>query len=238
MIRRFFFWRRQPGRLQPGKKALIDRAFSTLPIRSFADLGGVWGVDGGYTFDTLERYAATTATLVDTHFTTTVEKRAAQEPRLRLIRGNFGDLATADQVGTVDAVFLFDVLLHQVDPDWDVILERYAKRVNYLLIYNQQWIASGSRLRLLDMGEDEYFRNVPHTRDEPPYDGLFAKLDTVHPDHGKRWRDVHHIWQWGITDADLEEKAAALGFTLLEKRNWGRFGRLKNFEDHSFLFAR
>lgn len=233
----FGFWHRR-GRLQPGKRLLIDRAFTTLPIRTFADLGGVWGVDGGYTLDALERYPTTMATLVDTHFTKNLEVRAGREPRLRLIRGNFGDLSTVHQVGTVDAVFLFDVLLHQVNPDWDVILERYTEQTRYLLIYNQQWIGPGSRRRLLEMGEDEYFRNVPHTRDEPPYDRLFAKLDTIHPDHGKPWRDVHHIWQWGITDADLEGKAAALGFRLLEKRNWGRFGRLKNFENHSFLFAR
>ncbi|MFA6165590.1 MAG: hypothetical protein WC700_03170 [Gemmatimonadaceae bacterium] len=204
----------------------------------FADLGGVWGVDGGYTFDTLERYPTTTATLVDTHFTNSVEKRAEYEPRVKLIQGSFGDQATVDKVGPVDAVFLFDVLLHQVSPDWDLILERYATRTKCLLIYNQQWVGSGRRRRLLEMGEDEYFRNVPHTRDESPYDGLFAKLDSIHPDHGKPWRDVHHIWQWGITDADLEEKAGSLGFKLMEKQNHGRFGNLKNFENHSFLFAR
>jgi len=233
----FRFWRRH-GRLLPDKRALITRAFTTLPIQTFADLGGVWGVDGGYTFDTLERYPTTTATLVDTHFTKTVEKRAEREPRLRLIRGSFGEQATVDQVGPVDAVFLFDVLLHQVDPDWDLILERYAEHAKHLLVYNQQWVGPGRRRRLLEMGEDEYFRNVPHARNESPYDGLFAKLDSIHPDHGKPWRDVHHIWQWGITDADLEEKAKALGFRLLEKQNHGRFGRLENFENHSFVFAR
>jgi hypothetical protein len=233
----FRFWRRH-GRLLPAKRALIERAFTTLPIRTFADLGGVWGVDGGYTFDTLERHPSTTGTLVDTHLTRTVESRAEREPRLRLIRGSFGDQATVDQVGSVDAVFLFDVLLHQVNPDWDLILERYAEQVKYLLIYNQQWTGPGGRRRLLDMGEDEYFRNVPHGRDEAPYDNLFAKLDLIHPDHDKPWRDVHHIWQWGITDADLEETANSLGFKLLEKQNHGRFGALRNFENHSFLFAR
>lgn len=233
----FRFWRRH-GRLLPSKRTLISRAFSTLPIRTFADLGGVWGVDGGYTFDTIKRYPSTTGTLVDTHLTENVKKRAQREPRLRLIRGSFGEKVTVDQVGPVDAVFLFDVLLHQVNPDWDVILERYATHTKYLLIYNQQWIGSGRRRRLLEMGEEEYFRNVPHARDEAPYDDLFAKLDAIHPDHGKPWRDVHHIWQWGITDADLEETARSLGFTLLEKQNHGRFGTLANFENHSFLFAR
>lgn len=226
------------SRLKPEKLALIDDAFSTLPIRSFADLGGVWGVEGGYTFEALKRFPQVTGALVDTHFTSTVEEKAANEPRLRLICGSFGEPETVAQVGAVDAVFLFDVLLHQVKPDWDTILERYAPNVRYLLIYNQQWVGAGRRVRLLDLGEDEYFRNVPHTRDEEPYVGLFGKLDTIHPEHGKPWRDVHHIWQWGLTDADVEEKARALGFTLLRKQNHGRFGRLPNFENHSFLFQR
>jgi hypothetical protein len=100
------------------------------------------------------------------------------------------------------------VLLHQVAPDWDTILDMYAKNVRALVIYNQQWTGPGNNVRLLDLGEEEYFR------------------------------DVHHIWQWGITDADLEAKVAGLGFKLLHKKNCGRFGRLPNFENHAFIFAR
>src|SRR5262245_6669953 len=36
-----------PG-LNPGKTALIDFACQNLNMRSTADLGAVWGVDGGY----------------------------------------------------------------------------------------------------------------------------------------------------------------------------------------------
>ncbi|MHB8837465.1 MAG: class I SAM-dependent methyltransferase [Gemmatimonadaceae bacterium] len=235
MLRRLLGRRAQ---LKPEKLALIDHAFSTLPIRSFADLGGVWGVEGGYTFEALRRFPAVRGTLVDTHFTPGVETRARHEPRLRLIRGSFGEQDTVAEVGSVDAVLMFDVLLHQVNPDWDTVLERYAPHVKCLLIYNQQWTGNGRRVRLLDLGEDEYFRNIPHTRNEPPYDDLYAKLDTMHPDHGKPWRDVHHVWQWGLTDADVEEKAAALGFTLRRKQHHDRFGQLPNFENHSFLFCR
>ena len=66
-----------------------------------------------------------------------------------------------DQVGRVDAIFLFDVLLHQVAPDWDTILEMYAKNVRVFGIYNQQWTGADTTVRLLDLGEEEYFRNVP-----------------------------------------------------------------------------
>ncbi|ODR05028.1 hypothetical protein BHQ21_15465 [Mycobacterium sherrisii] len=220
------------------KVDIIDQAFTSLNIESFADLGGVWRVDGGYTFHALDKHNIKDAALVDTHPTEKVIAKAKKYPQLRLIKGNFGDPAVADQVGKVDAVLLFDVLLHQVAPDWDKILEMYAKNVRALVIYNQQWTGPGSNVRLLDLGEDEYFRNVPHNPRQENYKDLFGKLDQIHPDHNRPWRDVHHIWQWGITDTDLEAKVDELGFTLLHKKNCGRFGRLPNFENHAFIFAR
>ena len=103
----------------------------------------------------------------------------------------------------MDAIFLFDVLLHQVAPDWDTILEMYAKNVRVLGIYNQQWTGSDTTVRLLDLGEKEYFRNVPVDPTNETYKGLFTKLDQKHPYADRLWRDVHSIWQWGITDDDL-----------------------------------
>jgi len=220
------------------KVDIIDQAFSSLGVDSFADLGGVWRVEGAYTFHALDNHPIKDAALVDTHLTPTVVARAKSYPQLRLINGNFGNPAIVDQVGTVDAVLLFDVLLHQVSPDWDTILEMYAKNVRTLLIYNQQWTGSKDTVRLLDLGEEEYFRNVPHNRRQENYRNLYEKLDQIHPDHDRPWRDVHHIWQWGITDADLESKVTRLGFKLVYKKNCGRFGRLPNFENHAFIFSR
>lgn len=39
-----------------GKINLIDRAFTSCRIESFADLGAVWGVEGAYTFRALDKY--------------------------------------------------------------------------------------------------------------------------------------------------------------------------------------
>lgn len=220
------------------KIGLIDQSFSSLGIQSFADLGGVWRVEGAYTFHALDKHKIKDAVLVDTHLTSPVVARAKAYPQLRLINGNFGNRAVADEVGNVDAVLLFDVLLHQVSPDWDTILEMHAKHVSSFLIFNQQWTGSEKTVRLLDLGEKEYFRNVPHSRRQENYKNLFEKLDQKHPDHNRPWRDVHHIWQWGITDADLESKITQLGYKLMYKRNCGRFGRLPNFENHAFIFSR
>lgn len=136
-----------------GKINLIDRAFTSCRIESFADLGAVWGVEGAYTFRALDKYPVKEAVLVDGRITPTVAARANSYPQLRVIEGNFGDQEIADKVGNVDALFLFDVLLHQVSPDWDTILDMYAKNVRCLLIYNQQWIGSTTTVRLLDLGE-------------------------------------------------------------------------------------
>lgn len=224
-------------RIVKDKVDIIDQAFSSLGIDSFADLGGVWRVEGAYTFHALDKHRIKDAVLVDTHLTSTVVARAKSYPQLRLINGNFGSQAVVDEVGRVDAVLLFDVLLHQVSPDWDTILEMYAKNVRCLCIYNQQWTLSENTVRLLDLGEKEYFHNVPHSPRHKVYRNLFEKLDQKHPDHDRPWRDVHHIWQWGITDNDLESKIAQLGFKLVYSKNCGRFGALPNFENHAFIFA-
>lgn len=221
-----------------GKINLIDRAFTSCRIESFADLGAVWGVEGAYTFRDLDKYPVKEAVLVDGRITPTVAARANSYPQLRVIEGNFGDQEIADKVGNVDALFLFDVLLHQVSPDWDTILDMYAKNVRCLLIYNQQWIGSTTTVRLLDLGEKHYFRNVPHSKLNKAYRDLFQKLDKKHPDHDKPWRDIPDIWQWGITDADLESKASELGFKLLYKEDCRGFGWLPNIQNRAFLFAR
>jgi hypothetical protein len=218
------------------KVDIIDQAFSSFGVQSFADLGAVWPVEGAYTLHALDKYPVKDAVLVDANITPSVIDRAKKYPQLRLINGNFGSKAVVDQVGRVDAIFLFDVLLHQVAPDWDTILEMYAKNVRIFAIYNQQWTGSDFTVRLLDLGEKEYFRNVPADPKEEPYRNLFKKLDQKHPYADRPWRDVHSIWQWGITDDDLEATAARLGFKLLFMKWCGKWG--EHFESKAFIFSR
>ena len=232
-------FRKKPlPKLKKDKINLIKFAFSRFDLHSFADLGGVWRVDGGYTFYTLDKNDVSAATLVDTHPTDEFKRRAQEFPQLKVITGNFGDEVIARKVGDKDVIFLFDVLLHQVSPDWHSILEMYAGQTRCFLIYNQQWVGSEQTVRLLELGEEEYFKNVPLGPTEKPYDNLFQKLDEKHPDHDRPWRDVLHIWQWGITDADLIAKIESLGFRLQFFKNCGQCGRLENFENHAFVFTK
>src|SRR3989442_14746970 len=95
-------------RLHPFKKRLIDHVFPRAEVRSFADLGGVWAVDAGYTFYALERYPIERAVLVDDDLTPAVTERARRHPELELIEHNFGEPEIPERVGAVDAVLLFD----------------------------------------------------------------------------------------------------------------------------------
>lgn len=225
------------AKLVPEKTYMIDYACDRLGVCSFADLGGIWGVEGGYTFYALQKHSIEKAFLVDTDISDTVREKQISFPQLTLINSNFGSYDVADQIGKVDAIFLFDVLLHQVSPDWDEIISIYSKNTNHFIIYNQQFTGPKT-VRLLDLGEDEYFRNVPHNRDMEPYKSVFEKMYQIHPKHNRIYRDIHNIWQWGITDKDLVDVMNQQGFEQIYYKNSGQWGKLINFEGHAFIFAK
>jgi hypothetical protein len=58
------------------------------------------------------------------------------------------------------------------------------------------------------------------------------------PVYGKPWRDIHNIFQWGITDADLRSFLKTLGFREVFYANHGQFSNLAAFENHGFIFVK
>lgn len=234
----YLFGRGQFRHLKLDKIKLIDFAFQSNGIKSFADLGGVWGINGGYTFYGMDKHKIKTAFLIDTDITQEVLEKSKKYRGLTIINANFGDKNVVQQIGTVDAIILFDVLLHQVNPDWDEILELYAPATKSFIVYNQQFIAADKTVRLFDLGYDEYFKNVPRKKDNPLYREVFEKMYELHPQHKRIWRDIHNVWQWGIVDNDLLAKMKELGFTLQYYKNCGQFYNLKNFENHAFVFKK
>jgi hypothetical protein len=229
-----------PPNFNQDKAETIDFAYQRIWPRpmTFADLGGVWGVDGAYTLYTLQKFGASRAVLVDSNHTDKVMEMARQFPSLSLIKGNFGDPAIQAQVGDVDAILLFDVLLHQVKPDWDQILAMYAPHTRIFVVYNQQFVGSQKTVRLLDLGREEYFANVPGDPNLPPYSTLFEKMYEINPEHNRIWRDVHNVWQWGIVDRDLVGCLDRLGFTMQLYKNCGQWGALRNIQNHAFVFQK
>jgi hypothetical protein len=172
---------------------------------------------------------------VDEDFTPTVTDRVAGGGAVELIAGNFGDPAVAARVGTVDVVLLFDVLLHQVRPDWDEVLDLYAPRTRCFVIVQPTYAGSGPAVRLLDLGVEGYLACVP---DVPIHHEALAQLDELNDRRGRPWRDVHDIWQWGITDGALRAKLDALGFDAAHHEVRGRWRGLAGFEDAAYVFVR
>jgi hypothetical protein len=227
----------QPWRppLVPLKLKTIDEAFKLPTVTSVADLGGVWAVEAGYSFHALEHHAPDRAVLVDDDITPGVRERAAAFPQFELLEQNFGLERTPGDVGPIGVVLLFDVLLHQVNPDWDEILRRYAPHAQAFAIVNPMWDAGDETVRLLDLGEERYRAAVPP---QDNIDGLFDRLDEVNPKRGRPWRDVHDVWQWGITDAGLRATMADLGFAVAFAEQHGRWRGLADFEDCAYVFHR
>lgn len=176
--------------------------------QQIADLGGMWSVDGGYAAYLAGRYGVA-VDLVDTFISN--QFRQNQPVGVRWINGDFSRPNVLSQIRSPDTILMFDVLLHQADPDWRAVLWQWAPLCSQLVVAQPFWNGEQS-VRLLELGRDAYFEAIPHHPRDIPYRGLFKKLDRVDPESGRLWRDAPHIWQWGIAVADLKRELAALGF--------------------------
>ena len=225
---------RRTRHLVPLKLRLIDRAFEQLGCRSVADLGGVWAVDAGYSLYAADRHDADRVVICDDDFTEPVMRRADRDGRIELVRGNFGSPETVERVGEVDLLLLYDVLLHQVRPDWDEILAMYAPTVRCIALAGPWWRGSDT-VRLLDLGHERYLDLVPMRE---LHEEILAKIDDFNERRGRPWRDCHDIWQWGITDMDLRAKLRGLDFKPVYFEQTGRWRGLDGFDDNGYLFVR
>jgi len=226
--------------IMESKLNAIDFAFDNVDIKSVAELGCTWDIDCAYGVYAAEKYGLDRIAFVDMEWPHTAVEKCNATAGGEIIKGNFGDNETSNKVGNVDAVILFWVLLHQVRPDWDKVLEMYAEKTNCFIIANPQWNISKDTIRLLDLGEEEYFKNVPAANDHSHYVELFKNIDNPAPSYtdGRKLRDAHYIWQWGITNNDLVKVLERLGFEMIYCVNNGQFGSLENFHDYTFVFVK
>ncbi len=195
----------------PSAKArAIDYAVDELGIESFASLE-IGSDFGQYAFYTIDKPTVECGALVDVSprragdQLLNVIEQAAERPGMEVIDGSFADPATVTDLGKVDAVLLFDVLVGMVDPDWDQVLEMYAPATSSFVIGNPQWELGETTVRLLELGREKYLEAVPPSKFHTE---LFDRLDEWHPGQHRPYRDTAGIWQWGITDTDLVGEAA------------------------------
>jgi len=225
--------------VNPDKINLINRAFREFysEATSFADLGGVWKVNAAYSRYTMKNFQIKKGVLIDTTIPEPLVKTLNRHQNLQLIQGDFGNPSVINDIGSVDIIFLFDVLLHQANPDWNQIIESYANNCSCFVIYNQQYIRGEKTIRLTDLSIDEY-KEIASDHAEELTQFVYENKNEIHPEYGKPWKDIHNITQWGITDFSLRKLMNSLGFKEVFYENHGMFINLPAFEEHAFIFMK
>jgi hypothetical protein len=218
---------------------VIDYAVDELGIESFASLE-IAEAYGQFAFYAIDQPSVERGVLIDVrasrprdHVLSAIEQ-AAERPGMEVLDSHFSDPATLAEVGEVDAILLFDVLNRMVDPDWDQMLELYAPATSSFVITNPQWDGDMS-VRLIDLGPEKYAEAVPSWE---AHRELFERLDEWHEGQERLYRDANHVWQWGITDADLRTRMEQLGFTLAREWSLGAPPDTEGFVNRAFVFAR
>jgi hypothetical protein len=217
----------------------IDFAVEQLGIESFADLD-MGRTYGEHAFYAIDKPTVREGVLADARPTRardqllTAIERAAERPGMRVVDGDALDLATINEIGQVDAILMFNVLLHTVAPDWGRVLELYAPRTSCFVIANPQWQGNAT-VRLIDLGREQFLEAVPPSA---AHRDLFDHLDEWDPAQNRAYRDLRSVWQWGITDADLVAKLDELDFGLAYERSLGPFPGADAFENKAFVFSR
>jgi hypothetical protein len=223
----------------PGKAGVIDHAVEELGMESFASLE-IAEAYGQFAFYAIDKPSVERGVLIDVrasrprdHVLSAIEQ-AAERPGMEVLDSDFADPVTLEEVGKVDAILLFDVLNRMVDPDWDQMLELYAPATSSFVIANPQWDGDTS-VRLIDLGPEKYAEAVPSWE---AHRELFERLDEWHEGQERLYRDANHVWQWGITDADLRTRMEQLGFTLAREWSLGAPPDTEGFVNKAFVFAR
>jgi hypothetical protein len=211
-----------------GKARAIDYAVEQLGIESFASVE-IADPYGQWAFYTIDKPTVQHGALVDfrprrtrRHLLSAIEL-AAERPGMRVLDRPFSNPRTVAEIGQVDAVLLFDVLIHMVDP------------ASCFVIGNPQWARGESTVRLIELGRDGYLEAVPPRR---AHTELFDRLEEWHPGHGRPYRDTTGVWQWGITDAGLEAKLDELGFSLEREWTLNAPRETAGFVNKAFVFSR
>ena len=187
--------------------------------KTWADMGGVWGVNGGYSQVIWLRYNPDRVVLCDYR---SVTDERLQGCGVELVQANF--LESVDQIGEVDAMVFFDVLLRQ--QDWKGLLEAYSKAVKLFVVFQP---TSREPIDLTGMDLDQYLGLVPEgTREYVQKCG--KDMNAIKGDVG--------AWQWGISTGELEVAMSDLGFEMAYRRDHGRFMDGLPYHNVATVFAK
>jgi hypothetical protein len=229
-----------PPPAAPAKLEAIDYAVDELGIESFASLE-IGLALGQFAFYAIDKPTVTSGALIDVaswrarDYLLSLIELAAEHPGMRVLDASFSDPRTVAEIGEVDAILLIDVLLRMANPDWDRILELYGSATSHFLIANPQWERDEASVRLIELGREAFLEAVPPFKNHLE---LFDHLDDWYADQPRRYRDGAHVWQWGISDADLVRKMDELGFRLERERTLNPHPETVGFVNKTFVFSR
>lgn len=224
-----------PAQLQRPKVRMIDMVAERGELRTVADIGGVWKVEGGYARHAFSLEGVERVQLVDLHMSDDVRAFAAENEGFDLVEADMGSPDTPDLIGDVDLVLLYDVLLHQANPDWDEILTRYSARAGHVAVAGPRWGLGTDVVRLPDLGRERYRAIVPASPDD---DLLFDRPDEWIDRYQRKRRDAHAHWQWGIPTAAISAKMTELGFATVGYEHHGAWFGSQAFTYEAAVFAR
>jgi hypothetical protein len=205
-------WRARRGRPPGDYNHLHGLIRQTVPGRTFADVGCMWGVNGAHTF-TAEEAGATRVYGIDV-FGPTPEFEAEHRRRRSGVEFILGDCAapsTLARVGEVDVVFCAGVLYHHPSP-FDVLtaLRRMCRGTLILRTSTIPEIAGLPNAAV-------YFPFLP-PRARRLWDlrslGLTWQAGITEP---FRSEDGYGNWFWGLTPSCLVSLLETAGFEVVRR---------------------
>lgn len=186
------------------------------PGRSFADIGGLFDLEGDVAL-LAEASGASSVTLFDVGdvaFTGFAEKQREAQSKVRFVQGDLEEPESVRRVGVHDIVWCVGVIYHSPNPVRQLVnLREITRELLYLGTHTIPEVPGVHQAcvyypYLSDGDRDAYAQ--AHPRPERLI-GIGAPFDE-RPMHG-----YGNFW-WGITPSALRAMLAAAGFEVLEER--------------------
>lgn len=227
---------------QQEKTELLFEALRCGEVNSFVDLGGCFQVNGIYSFLLCNMKKGRKGFVIDAMVTEETRLLAKHSGgNLVAIEGVFGNESLRQTISHVDMVIMFDVLLHQADPPWHVILSEWGTKANMVVIFNPMFKAATKSFRFISRGKDWYKKHIPYMEEEE-IDNMFDSPDVIDESWGVPFKDTPGFWQWGITTEDIIHRMGLIGFQMVYMKSYGQYEKgLRTFpwmRKEGYIFTR
>ena len=189
---------------------------ANAPGRSFADVGGLFGIAGAIAF-AAEEAGATAVTLVDAgdpQHTAFPDEREKRGSKVRFVQGDLHDPVTIDAVGPHDVVWCTGVLYHTPNP---------VHQLTQLRLITRELLYLGSHTIPELPGIPQGCLFYPYLDDDAraalsrPHDTPEGGLGIGVPFDDRPMLGHANFW-WGITPSALRAMLRSARFEVVEER--------------------